>query len=44
MLQACGGDADGRREVHGLDGVVAADGFLRPLVVRHEHDIDRGLL
>jgi hypothetical protein len=44
MLQACGGDADGRREVRGLDGVVAADGFLRPLVVRHEDDIDRGLL
>uniref|UniRef100_A0A453GY15 Uncharacterized protein n=2 Tax=Aegilops tauschii subsp. strangulata TaxID=200361 RepID=A0A453GY15_AEGTS len=44
MLQACGGDADGRREIRGLNGVVAADGFLRPLVVRHEHDIDRGLL
>ena len=44
MLQACGGDADGRREVRGLDGVLATDGFLRPLVVRHEHDIDRGLL
>ena len=44
MLQACGGDVEGRREARGLDGVVAADGFLRPLVVRHEHDIDRGLL
>uniref|UniRef100_M8C731 Uncharacterized protein n=1 Tax=Aegilops tauschii TaxID=37682 RepID=M8C731_AEGTA len=31
-IKACGGDADGRREVRGLDGVVAADGFLRPLV------------
>ncbi|XP_037416731.1 uncharacterized protein LOC119279665 [Triticum dicoccoides] len=44
FIKACGGDTDGRREIRGLDGVVAADGFLRPLVVRHEHDIDRGLL
>ncbi|XBH64822.1 hypothetical protein VPH35_118517 [Triticum aestivum] len=49
--QGFGGDADGRREVHGLGGVVDADGaghvydgFLRPLVAWHEDDIDRGLL
>nr|XP_040245018.1 uncharacterized protein LOC109748479 [Aegilops tauschii subsp. strangulata] len=69
MLQGSVGDADGRRKVCGLNGVVAAgarrskavarhlplapqtqgaghlyDGFLRPLVARHEDDLDRGLL
>jgi len=42
MLQGSGGDADGRREVRGLDGVVAADvqrgeAAARPLPLAPQH-------
>ena len=35
MLQGSGGDADGRREVRGLDGVVAADVRRGEAAARH---------
>ena len=35
MLQGSGGDADGRREVHGLDGVMAADVRRGEAAARH---------